>query len=204
MLAGELFSSFMAVALIGGAYSLFIRFFPAFFSGSALAGRRLPVRCLVYGLALFSVSLAMAAFMMLNLRAATGFGIGLIFMTFQLAGLAIGLLALGGLFGFLDPQAKPYSALMLGLALLWTARMFSVEISNWLCLLVGIYGVGAILVHYRGEDREPPAPSAAPKTVQPAAGQTSAAAVKPEAPPPAPAQALPAPAAEQKPAEPLK
>lgn len=182
MLAGELLSSIMAVVLIGGAYSLFIRFFPAFFSGSSLAGRKLPGRSLIYGLALFSGSLALAAFLMFNLRATSGIGIGLIFMAFQLAGLSIGLLALGGLFGFMDPQAKPYSALMLGLALLWTARMFSVEISNWLCLLIGIFGVGAILVHYRGEDREPPAPAAPPQAPRPAAAQEPKA-VKPETSP---------------------
>lgn len=188
MIAGELFSSLMAVAFVGGAYSLLIRFFPAFFIGSSLAGRKLPGRSLVYGLALFSVSLAMAAFMLLNLRATTGFGIGLIFMAFQLAGLAIGLLALGGLFGFIDPQVKPYSSLMLGLALLWIARVFSVEISNWLCLLIGIFGVGAILVHYRGEDREP-SPAAAPaRAPRQAAGPTppAQAAVAPaQTPPPA-------------------
>ncbi len=108
-------------------------------------------------------------------------------MLFQLAGLGVGLVSLGGFLGVIDPEKSPYSALGLGLALFWMARMFSVPVSNAVSLLIGIYGVGAMIIHYRGDALEKPAPVPAAAPVQvppPAAGQPAPPVPGPEAAPP--------------------
>lgn len=192
----QLLVSLAGVALLWGVYALLIRFFPVYFQGCFRAGRRLPGRSFLYGAALFSSLLALTAFLLFSLRIGSGALIGWIFMLFQLAGLGAGLVSLGGFLGVIDPEKSPYGALGLGLALFWMARMFSVPVSNAVSLLIGIYGVGAMIVHYRGDalEKPVPAPVSAPARVSPpAAGQPAPAAPGPAAVP-SPEQKTPDPA----------
>ncbi|MBI4802975.1 MAG: hypothetical protein HY796_10675 [Elusimicrobia bacterium] len=146
----------MTIVLIWGLYSLMIAFFPVFSRSCFRTGRRLPGRSLLNGGALFGGSLAVLFCLLFLTRGAGGVGIGGIFLIFQIAGLAVGLVALGGLLGFIDTEKKPYGALALGMAMLWIVRMFSEGVSNILCLLIGIYGVGAIILYFRGQAPEAP------------------------------------------------
>ncbi|MBU2573924.1 MAG: hypothetical protein KKH28_07610 [Elusimicrobia bacterium] len=192
----------MAAALIWGLYSLLIMLFPVFSRSCFRLGRQLPGRSLLNGGALFAVSLALLFVLLFMLRATSGVGIGLIFILFQLAGLAVGLVALGGRLGFIDTEKKPYSALALGMALLWIVRIFSIQASNTLCLLIGIYGVGAVILHFRGNAGEAPREGAPPA----AAGQAPPAPGGPVEGPSSvmPGQPKPAPGPEPKPGEPEK
>lgn len=152
------------VTLLWGVYSLLIRFFPVIVLGCFRAGRLLPGRSLLYGVGLFASSLLLLRY---SLRVTGNAGIGEIFLFFQMAGLAAGLVvglgALNGLLRLMDPEKNPYSTIGLGLALLWMVRMFSAQLSNIICLLIGIYGAGAIIAHLHGDAREiPPAPEQNP------------------------------------------
>lgn len=179
MLLEELLASLTAAALIWGAYALIIRFFPVVFRDCSRRGREQPGLSLIYGVALFSASLALWSCLLYLLRATSGVGIGMIFILFQAAGLAVGLAALVGKLGLMDPEKYPYSAIALGLAMLWIARMFSKNLSNMLGLLAGIYGAGAIIMYFRNKHAaappaEPPAAKAGPAP-SPSAQPSSAA-----------------------------
>lgn len=137
--------------LIWAAYSLVILIFSGFFRDCFRTARELPGRSFLNGAAALGIALLFvfgSAFLLGGNRALFAGGL---FMAFQIAGSAVGLVIIGSLGGVIDVEKRPRSALAAGIIISWLVRVFSTDAAEIFNLALAVYGVGAVTLYFRGE-----------------------------------------------------
>ncbi|MBU2529590.1 MAG: hypothetical protein KKD35_01015, partial [Elusimicrobia bacterium] len=138
-------------------FSIFIKIFPNFYLNCYRIGKSNIIENLTNGLGVFI--LALIIFFGLGfLFKGSGNPLPLIFLfaVFSIGGSVIGLALLGGMGNIVDGQKHPYQAIATGMLLMVIVHLFSKEIASWVNTLIGVYGVGAMTLYFRGLRIETP------------------------------------------------